>query len=147
MVLVCSDVIWVSKNISFYMFFSVLVLPWVHIGITYFSPWIYCSLTTPSKNRVKVSVFTATSEGRRSPAAFRFRGKRLFLLPPDWLRLLRRGRGLCVSARWHQSALQAAKGGEIFTITHCDCYTYTHTHTHSHIYTVSERNGTHRNGE
>lgn len=61
---------------------------------------------------------------------------RLTLQAPDWSSCSGKGAWLA-SQSWHQFALQAPKGGEIFPITHSYCQTHT----------FSERLGTHPHGE
>ncbi len=87
--------------------------------------------------------FTTAHGGISSPAACRFREKKLFFAPGFWLVQPDEKGAWLASESWHQSALLAVKGREIFTIPLSGCYKNTHTNT----YTLSERSGTHRNGE
>uniref|UniRef100_A0A669BV73 Microtubule-associated protein n=1 Tax=Oreochromis niloticus TaxID=8128 RepID=A0A669BV73_ORENI len=62
---------------------------------------------------------------------------RLTLQAPDWSSCLGKGAWLA-SQSWHQFALQAPKGGEIFPITHSYCQTHVQRETRD----ASTRNGT-----
>lgn len=76
-----------------------------HFNMTFRGFTVICFTNPINKSRERF-IFPTAREGSCSPAACRFREKRLFfvLLAPDWLSVLEKGAGL-VCESWHQSAL------------------------------------------